>query len=141
MPLANKVVTPAELLGNKKPPASWPVIECQNMTLGYPPPLNHLYATVRGRRVLSAAGRAYKRDVAINGSRNHIVRTGGLVRVTIHVYRPRKLGDLDGCFKVLLDALTGVAWHDDSQIVEIHAYRHDDKDRPRALVTIMADRA
>jgi len=32
-------------------------------SLPLPPSVNHLYATVRGRRVLSAEGRAYKRDV------------------------------------------------------------------------------
>ena len=37
--------------------------------------------------------------------------------------------------KVLLDSLTGVIWEDDSQIVEIHAYRYEDKNNPRVEIT------
>jgi Holliday junction resolvase RusA-like endonuclease len=52
------------------------------------------------------------------------------------VYRPRKAGDLSNRIKVLEDALNGIAWIDDKQIVEIHARREDDASNPRVEVRI-----
>jgi Holliday junction resolvase RusA-like endonuclease len=62
----------------------------------------------------------------------------GQVAVTLRVYRPRKSGDLDGRIKIVLDALQGVAYRDDSQVVALHAYRFDDKARPRVEVEVAA---
>jgi Holliday junction resolvase RusA-like endonuclease len=62
----------------------------------------------------------------------------GPVRVTLHVYRPRRRGELDNIQKVLLDSLTGVVYRDDEQIAELHAYRHEDKQKPRVEVTVEA---
>ena len=56
--------------------------------------------------------------------------------VTLRWHRPAKRGDLDNTTKVTLDALNGIAYSDDSQIVELHAYRFDDKDNPRMEVEI-----
>ena len=50
--------------------------------------------------------------------------------------RPQRSGDLDNRLKCLLDSLNGIAWSDDGQIVEIHAYRHDDKKNPRVEIEI-----
>jgi Holliday junction resolvase RusA-like endonuclease len=60
----------------------------------------------------------------------------GRIAVTMHVYRPRKSGDLDNRTKAVLDCLQGVVYLDDAQIVELHTYRHDDKLNPRVEVTI-----
>lgn len=60
----------------------------------------------------------------------------GPVDVTVHVFRPRKAGDLDNALKVLLDALSGIAYVDDDQVVSLHAFRHDDKERPRVEVEV-----
>lgn len=49
----------------------------------------------------------------------------GPVIVRLSVYRPTKRGDLDNVQKVLYDAMNGFIYADDSQIVEIHAYRYD----------------
>lgn len=67
---------------------------------------------------------------------NGIKPFAGNVVVTIYVYRARKTGDLDNFQKLLLDALNGIAYNDDRQIVELHAYRCDDKDDPRVEVII-----
>jgi crossover junction endodeoxyribonuclease RusA len=102
--------------------------------LPYPPSLNHLYATFRGRRILSREGRQYKEVVAaLVGPVN--CATGSL-SVSVDAYRPRKSGDLDNTLKALLDSLTGIIWQDDSQIVELHARRFDDKKDPRVEITI-----
>jgi hypothetical protein len=40
--------------------------------------------------------------------------------------------------KVLVDALQGIAYSNDSQVSELHAYLHDDKARPRVEVNVWA---
>lgn len=59
------------------------------------------------------------------------------VAITAHFYRPRAAGDLDNYFKGMLDMLSGHAgYEDDSQIAELHAYRHESKERPRVELVI-----
>jgi len=58
------------------------------------------------------------------------------VAVTVRLYRPAKRGDIDNSLKVLLDALQGHVYNDDAQIVELHAYRYDDKRDPRVEVDV-----
>jgi Holliday junction resolvase RusA-like endonuclease len=60
----------------------------------------------------------------------------GPVSVSLRVFRPRKIGDLDNLLKVLLDSLKGYAFEDDKQVVEIQAVRFDDKENPRVEVGI-----
>lgn len=60
----------------------------------------------------------------------------GPVIVRIRVYRKRRHGDLDNILKALLDALNGVAYRDDSQVVEIHAQRFDDPRAPRVEIMV-----
>ncbi len=47
----------------------------------------------------------------------------------------RRKHDIDN-IKVLLDALTGIVWEDDGQIVELHTTKVFDKEKPRVEVTI-----
>lgn len=63
---------------------------------------------------------------------------GGAVRLDIHVHRrlpsdrPKSVKkeadtyspDLDNIVKAIMDGLNGVAYDDDRQVVEIHAYKH-----------------
>lgn len=60
----------------------------------------------------------------------------GNVRVSFDFYRPAKRGDLDNLLKVTIDSLIGYAYVDDQQIVEIHAYRREDKAEPRVVVEV-----
>lgn len=106
------------------------------VTLPYPPSANRYWRTFRGHTVLSAEAKAYKKQVAAILSAAGWQPASGDVAYTAHVYRPLKSGDLDNRLKVLGDALTGYAWVDDKQVVELHAYRHDDKANPRVEVAI-----
>lgn len=106
------------------------------LTLPYPPSLNNLYATVRGHRVLSARGRDFESDVLAVCFQMRVRPLSGDVRLSFTAYRPRQVGDLDNLIKIIQDSLKGSAWHDDKQVVEIHAYRKDDKDNPRVEIEI-----
>lgn len=53
----------------------------------------------------------------------------GALKVTLHFYKPlkttaQKYGDIDNLAKAVLDACNGILWLDDSQIVELHSYKH-----------------
>lgn len=49
----------------------------------------------------------------------------GPLKVTLSLYRPQKRGDIDNPTKGCLDSMNGFIYEDDSQIIELHAYRHD----------------
>lgn len=112
------------------------------LVLPYPPSANRYWRSFRNRVVVSDEARAYKARVAAECR----VQLGtlatfqepfhGPVAVVVHVYRPRKRGDLDNTLKVLLDALKGIAFVDDDQVVDLHAIRGDSKGNPRAEVEI-----
>lgn len=106
------------------------------LTLPYPPQANHLYTIARGRKVLSTKGRQYKKAVSDICTVSRVKPLSGELAVTVRVYRPRRAGDLDNTFKVAMDSLTGYAWNDDRQIVELHGYRAEDKSNPRLEVEI-----
>ncbi len=94
------------------------------VTLPYPISANRYWRT-NGRMYVSTEAQAYKVACGWEAKAAGLQPLKGNVAVTIHVYRPQKSGDLDNRLKVLFDALRGIAWLDDKQIVEIHAYRHE----------------
>lgn len=108
------------------------------ITLDYPISANRYWRNFNGRMVRSAEATAYKEAAG------WICRTAGLqpvagdVRVWLSFYRPAKRGDLDNLLKVTIDSLIGFAYDDDSQIVEIHATRHEDKHAPRVEIVVEA---
>ncbi len=58
------------------------------------------------------------------------------VAVTIRWFREAMRGDLDKRYSIMLDALQGIAFENDSQIAEIHAYRYLDRENPRMEVQV-----
>jgi crossover junction endodeoxyribonuclease RusA len=105
------------------------------LTLPMPPSANVYWRYNKGKVHVSSEAKQYKTLVG------WLVLEAGIreptlvdVVVTIHVYRERKAGDLDNRIKILLDSLRGIVYRDDSQVTEIHAYRHDDKHAPRVEV-------
>lgn len=110
------------------------------LTLPYPPSTNRIWkqtmtgSMYRGRDVMTF----YKAVAFI--ARQAKVRPFGHkhdVIVTLRLYRPLAAGDLDNRIKATLDALKGHAFTDDKQVVEIHAFRFDDKANPRVEVEII----
>ena len=117
------------------------------LTLPVPPSVNHQYATVNGRRLLSSAGRAYKAQVGqlvwlkLAQSAH---RAALLVRLqsewlalSIRFYFTSALRrDVDGGLKIAQDALCEGLGINDNRIVETHLYKHIDKDNPRIEVRL-----
>jgi crossover junction endodeoxyribonuclease RusA len=114
------------------------------LTLPLPPSSNRYWRTVAyiSKKTGKPIASTYVSDEAVKykaevknrlGNRNPFVSE---LAVRITVFRARRSGDLDNKIKVLLDALQGIAYVDDNQITELHAYRFEDKGNPRVEVEI-----
>lgn len=101
-----------------------------------PPSANRYWRHYRGRVVVSDEAKQYKQMLAMLAKVDQVTPLTGPVVLTVAVYRERKAGDLDNRLKVLLDALQGTFYENDSQIRELHATLHDDKQDPRVEVAV-----
>lgn len=108
------------------------------LKLPYPPSANRYWRNFRGRMVVSDEARRYKTSAAIlarmAGVKEMLTET---VSVRIHGYRPRESGDIDNRLKILLDALSGVAWIDDKQVRQVYMVMDYDKANPRVEIEII----
>ena len=117
------------------------------LTLPLPPSVNHQYATVNGRRLMSSAGRAYKAQVGqlvwlkLAQSTHRASLLAQLqsewLALSIRFYFTSALRrDVDGGLKIAQDALCEGLEINDNRIVETHLYKHIDKDNPRIEVQL-----
>jgi Holliday junction resolvase RusA-like endonuclease len=107
------------------------------ITLPYPPTSNHrLLRGNRGKLVLSSEARSYKNTVRLLCAAKRLRPLLGDVVLKINFFRPRRIGDVSNRIKTLEDALSGFAFEDDSQVAELHVARFEDKDNPRAEVSV-----
>jgi crossover junction endodeoxyribonuclease RusA len=111
-------------------------IVSQSIVLPLPPSANVYWRYTSTGVYVSEAAENYKAAVKLRALLQRMSPFAGEVAMYVHVYRQRKAGDLDNFAKVLGDSLNGVAYHDDSQVVELHMWRHDDKANPRVEVEI-----
>jgi crossover junction endodeoxyribonuclease RusA len=103
--------------------------------LPYPPSVNHVWRTWKGRTLLSKEGRHYRALVAVLLRVAGVPRLSGELAMQVDVYPPdrrrRDLGNLD---KVLSDSLQhGGLFDDDSQIADLH-YRRCAVEKPGKVV-------
>lgn len=101
--------------------------------LPLPPTLNSKF--ISRTFVVSKEYRSFKDDVKSLQTRDVRPKEGD-VALTIVFYRKYKKGDVDGRIKSLLDALQGIYYHNDAQVVELHAYNKQDKGNPRCELTV-----
>jgi crossover junction endodeoxyribonuclease RusA len=119
------------------------------ITLPVPPSVNHQYATVNGRRLLSSAGRAYKTCVseqvwlalAQSPSRGELLRRlhSSPLALSIRFFFTSALRrDVDGGLKIAQDALCEGLNLNDNRIVETHLFKDLDTANPRIEVSLSA---
>jgi len=117
------------------------------LTLPVPPSVNHQYATVNGRRLLSSTARAYKAHVgqlvwlaltqsALRSSLLSRLKSESLA-LSIRFYFTSALRrDVDGGLKIAQDAVCEGLGINDNRIVETHLYKNVDKANPRIEVLL-----
>jgi len=108
------------------------------MTYRYPlpPSANKYWRLARGRLIVSDEAKQYKHTVAMLAKVDGVRPLTGPVAVEITVYRARRSGDLDNFAKITLDAMQGLFFANDSQVVELHMRLADDKHSPRIEVAV-----
>jgi crossover junction endodeoxyribonuclease RusA len=112
------------------------------ISLPLPPGVNNQYATVNGRRVLSAEARRWKALVSERMSNMRF--SGALPEVVISTLRSGYLSlfidfyfatpmkrDLDGGLKIAQDAICENLGINDNRVVDIHLVKRIDPLRPR----------
>jgi crossover junction endodeoxyribonuclease RusA len=131
-----------------------PVLPCAiiepdylTITLPIPPSINHQYATVNGRRILSAAGRRYKVEighrilVALAHSlhkQSFLLRLrSDYVALSIRCHFSSLLRrDIDGGLKITQDALCEALGLNDNRVLELHLYKDAAAGSPSMELTL-----
>jgi crossover junction endodeoxyribonuclease RusA len=124
-------------------------VQRARFTLPLPPGVNHQYARVGNRRVLSKEHRAFKRAVRKKLERLRVDETlsdefvralkKGFVGLFLDFYFKTPLKrDLDGGLKIAQDAILAPLGVNDNRVVDIHLVKRIDPLRPRLEVEIEA---
>lgn len=141
----DRLISRSAILKTSHPPLV--TTDALAVSLPVPPSINHLYASVNGRRLLSSAGRAYKIQVgqqvwlALAQSPLRLLlqdrlQSGPLV-ISIRFFFASSLRrDLDGGLKITQDAVCEGLGINDNRIVETHLYKHVDKVNPRIELSL-----
>lgn len=95
-----------------------------DLTLPFPPSVNHMYMRTRQRVIKTDKARAYTEHVILLARLANVTAFAHAValEVWIYLYPPRAVGDVDNYNKSLLDSLQSVAYVDDNQIKALHVY-------------------
>lgn len=93
------------------------------LVVPYPPSVNHYWRHHRGQVLVSAKGRAYRKNISASIPPTQTLK--GRVELKIDVYPPdKRRRDLDNVLKALLDGLrTAGVYEDDSQIDHLDVLR------------------
>lgn len=113
------------------------------LVLPIPPNENHYLGQrcmrVRGKWIphyyLTPEAKKYKLDARLLALAHGVRPIDGPVEVSIDVYRKWLRGDLTGFFKVAFDALQGIVYANDSQIVRLVATLGLDRENPRIVLS------
>lgn len=108
------------------------------LTLHVPPSANRWHRTVNGRPILSREARLYTKAVELSALCQKVQKIPAPIQIAVSIvwYRERKSGDVDKRGAVLLDALQGICYDNDSQIKRYTIERFEDKENPRMEIEI-----
>lgn len=121
------------------------------LVLPLPPSINHQYATVQGRRVLSSAGRRFKTQVgqevlcALAGrqprERRSFIETLNGFSLALDLrfcFASGLRRDIDGGLKITQDAVCEALGINDNRIVEVTLRKETDTAAPRMELSLRA---
>jgi Holliday junction resolvase RusA-like endonuclease len=99
------------------------------LTLPLPPSLNHYL--VRGKHGVYQSSDAIAYKTQVGYATNYLTPMEGELVVELRIYGSRQ--DVDNTPKLIFDSLNKRAWLDDSQITELHIYKHKAKKRDQRV--------
>lgn len=111
-----------------------------NLTLPFPPSVNHYYRTFRGRTLISRQGREYRRAICgllAPGNGNGIRKppSGGRIALAMDAFPPdRRRRDLDNTLKAVGDSLQHAGVFEDDSQIDLLAVRRCEVVRGGAVV-------
>lgn len=111
--------------------------------LGEPKSTSHVYKmTCRGRfatMYMDQMGKALKEDYKwqVKSQFKKKPLKGSLEIWIILYFGTKRRCDWDNFHKLSMDALTGMVWEDDEQILEAHVSKRYDKGKPRIEIEII----
>lgn len=92
---------------------------------------------IKGRTYTPARTLKAEQIVKIYARRAHVPCLAGLVKLHVEFYRDSAHAcDLDNLVKLVSDALNGIAFKDDRQVVWLSALKAIDRDNPRTIVEV-----
>ncbi|HEV8244108.1 MAG TPA: RusA family crossover junction endodeoxyribonuclease [Nitrospirales bacterium] len=117
------------------------------LVLPLPPSINHHYATVQGRRVLSSEGRRFKTLVGQEvlcalakrkaGPPSNAIPAGVPLGLDLHFYFISEIRrDIDGGLKITQDAICEALGINDNRIVEVILHKEKDVTSPRMELSL-----
>ncbi len=115
--------------------------------LPYPISANRYWRNFRGRAVVSSEAREYKALASALATTVGVQPVAGKVALalTLHPRKPKRKSsadvrcmDLDNALMVAIDALNGVAFVDDSQVVDLRITRGEPVDLGALVVEVTA---
>jgi crossover junction endodeoxyribonuclease RusA len=142
--------TPAGVQSKRRDPGEIPSDPfLLTLILPLPPSINHQYATVQGRRVLSSAGRRFKVHVgqellcllAHGRSPSSTIRVPERIRLALDLrfyFVSALRRDIDGGLKITQDALCEALGINDNRIVEVSLRKDVDAVAPRMELSLRA---
>ena len=108
--------------------------------LGNPPSDNLLYGMVaRGKRVvkfMTKKCKTFKNIARLSVKEPNPTKRPIMMNINVY-FGDRRKRDIQGHLKCLIDALQGLLYEDDSQIISLTATKYYDKKIPRSEVTIL----
>ena len=108
------------------------------IVLPWPPSANRYWRTWHGRTCKSTEAKRYQRDVADVVRGKVPLLSGGVILQLLFHPPDRRRRDLDNMLKVIIDALEGYVYENDSQVLLLVAARMDRIDKVPGLALVHA---
>lgn len=102
-------------------------------------PINQKYGIINGRNLLSKKYRAAKEALMweIKSQWPHPPLDGDIILNVVQYFGDNRKRDIDAYLKILLDAGSGVLYHDDVQVAELNVIKAKDIDNPRVELSVI----
>lgn len=104
-----------------------------------PIPVNQRNTVIRGKVFLSKIYRETKEALQWEVQSQHKgePQEGDVTLNIMFYYGDKRKRDIDAYLKILLDAMSGIVYGDDSQVTEMHLFKEVDIANPRTVIQVL----